>query len=130
MNPSWTPVFLFLSIGSVALFSFIGVAAWVDARRREREAYYRSETLKRIAGADASGAQAALEHLHEQERYQAQNVRERNKRAGLVVAAIGLGLLPLLRAVAPNEPVYLAALIPLLIGFALLVYAYLLAPRL
>ena len=36
-------------VGSIALFSFLAVAAWSDARRKEREAYYTSETLKKIA---------------------------------------------------------------------------------
>ena len=29
-------------VGSIALFSFLSVAAWSDARRKEREAYYLS----------------------------------------------------------------------------------------
>ena len=49
------PLFLFLSVGSIALFSFVAVAAWSDARRREREAYYKSETLKKIAEAQGLG---------------------------------------------------------------------------
>ena len=43
------PIFLFLSVASVALFSFVAVAVWSSERRREREAYYRSEILKKIA---------------------------------------------------------------------------------
>ena len=40
-------VYLFLSVGAVGMFSFIAVASWADARRKEREAYYKSETLKK-----------------------------------------------------------------------------------
>ena len=43
------PVMLFLSIGAISLFSFVSVAAWLDSRRKERIAYYRSETLKKIS---------------------------------------------------------------------------------
>ena len=32
-------------VGSIALFSFLTVNGWADARRKEREAYYRGETL-------------------------------------------------------------------------------------
>ena len=94
-----------------------------------REAYYKSETLKKIAEAQGPTANAALEFLREQEKVRAQPTREGIKLGGLVTVAVGLGLFPLLRAVEPNQPVYLAGLIPLLIGLALLVYAYLLAPK-
>ena len=36
-------------VGSIALFSFLAVTTWSEARRKEREAYYTSETLKKIA---------------------------------------------------------------------------------
>ena len=40
---------LVFGIGAIGFFSFLGVSAWVNARRREREAYYRSEAIKKIA---------------------------------------------------------------------------------
>ena len=55
-------------VGSIALFSFLSVAAWSDARRKEREAYYRSETLKKIAESSGEGAKAAIELLREQKK--------------------------------------------------------------
>ena len=36
-------------VGSIALFSFLAVSHWVEARRKERESYYKNETLKKIA---------------------------------------------------------------------------------
>ena len=42
--------------------------------------------------------------------------------------AVGVGLAVFLRALVPNEPVYLVGLIPGLIGVALLTYALFLAP--
>ncbi len=130
MNPVMVmPVFLFLSIGSISLFSFIAVATWVDSRGREREAYYKSETLKKIAESEGPTAKSALEFLYEQERLRTRRKREGIKLGGLVTVAVGLGLFPLLRAVVPNEPDYLASLIPLFIGFALLIYGYVLAPK-
>ncbi len=44
-------------VGSIALFSFLGVASWTDARRKEREAYYRSETLKKISESSGGSGQ-------------------------------------------------------------------------
>src|SRR5262245_22497297 len=144
------PLFLFLSIGSIALFSFIAVAAWSDARRREREAHYKSETIKKIAEAQGPGAQAALEFLREEAARQEQRQvnaalhrREGMKLGGLITIAVGIGLMIFLRAIvngmpsspppgAPAHdpvPVYLVGLIPFLVGVALLAYTYLLAPK-
>jgi Flp pilus assembly protein TadB len=130
------PLFLFLSVTSIALFSFVAVAAWSDARRREREAYYKSETLKKIAEAQGAGATSAIEFLREEairraerEKNAARQHREGVKLGGLVTAAVGVGLMIFLRAIVDDEPVYLVGLIPLLIGVALLAYSYLLAPK-
>ena len=45
------------------------------------------------------------------------------KLGGLVTAGAGIGLLVFLRFYDPVEPVYLAGLIPILVGAALLIYA-------
>ena len=57
IGENWIPVGrIFVPIvGSIALFSFLAVASWSDARRKEREAYYRSETLKKIAESSGEG---------------------------------------------------------------------------
>jgi peptidoglycan/LPS O-acetylase OafA/YrhL len=123
------PLFLFLSVGAIALFSFVAVAAWADARRKEREAYYRSETLKKLAETQASGASSALEFLYEQNRIASRRQREGQKLGGLITTAVGFGLMIFLRAIEPEKPAYLVGLIPLLVGVALLTYAYVLAPK-
>ena|ERR1700720_1623794 len=116
-------------VGSIALFSFLAVTTWSDARRREREAYYRSETLKKIAESSGEGARSALELLREQEKNVVKRRLEGMKLGGLVTAAVGIGVMALLHGLANEEPVYLAGLIPLLIGAALLIYAFALAPK-
>jgi hypothetical protein len=123
------PLFLFLSAGAVALFSFIAVASWSDARRREREAFYKSETLKKIAETQGTGATSALEILREEEKIAARRKIEGIKLGGLVTTAAGIGLIVLLVMLVHNEPVYAVGLIPLLVGAALLAYAYLLVPK-
>jgi hypothetical protein len=48
---------------------------------------------------------------------------------GLITTAVGIGVMVLLRGLVHDEPVYLAGLIPLLVGAALLVYVFALAPK-
>jgi hypothetical protein len=117
-------------VGSIALFSFLAVASWSEARRKEREAYYTSETLKKIAENSGEGAKGTLELLREQQKNLVTNRLEGMKIGGLVTAAVGIGVMVLLHGIANDEgPVYLAGLIPLLIGVALLVYPFFLAPK-
>ncbi len=125
------PLFLFLSVACVALFSFVAVAVWSGERRREREAYYRSETLKKIAEASGPGKNSAVEYLLEEEKRAARRRSEGQKLGGLITVAVGIGLMVFVGAVdrSDTEPVYLVGLIPLLIGLVLLGYAYFLAPR-
>jgi hypothetical protein len=116
-------------IGSIALFSFLAVTTWADARRREREAYYRSETLKKIAESSGEAARSAMELLREQEKNAVKRRLEGLKLGGLVTAAVGIGVMALLRGLVHDDPAYLAGLIPLLIGLALLLYTFMLAPK-
>jgi hypothetical protein len=122
-------VFLFLSIASVALFSFVAVAVWATERRREREAYYKSETLRKIAESPAAGGGSALEFLREEEKIAAQRRQEGQRLGGLVTSGVGLGLMSFIRAVDHRDAAYFVGLIPLLIGAALLIYSYFLAPK-
>jgi hypothetical protein len=116
-------------VGSIALFSFLAVNGWADARRKEREAYYRGETLKKIAESSGEAAKSAMELLREQEKFAVRRRLEGLKLGGLITAAVGLGVMLLLRGLEHEDPVYLAGVIPLLVGLALLVYAFLLAPK-
>jgi hypothetical protein len=116
-------------VGSIALFSFLAVASWSDARRREREEYYRSETLKKIAESSGEGAKAAIELMREQYKHNAKRRLEGMKLGGLITAVVGIGIMVLMHGLEHEEPVYLAGLIPLLIGVALLFYTFFLAPK-
>ena len=120
-------VFLFLSVGAIAVFSFVGVAVWSDNRRKERVAYYRSETIKKIAETTGPGSTAALEFMREQEATNAKRQREGMRLGGLITAAVGIGVMALLWGLTHGEPVYLAGLIPLLIGVVMFVYAQFMA---
>ena len=122
-------LFMVLCVGVVIAIVSFPVGLRASNRRLEREAYYRSETIKKIAEAQEPSANAALEFLREQEKVRAVRRREGLKLGGLVTVAMGLGFIPLLWAVHPTDPIYLVGLIPLLIGLALLTYAYILAPK-
>jgi Flp pilus assembly protein TadB len=122
-------VFLIPIVGSIALFSFLAVTTWSDARRKEREAYYTTDALKKISESSAEGAKSAVEYLREQNKSAAQRRVEGLKLGGLITAAVGVGVMVLIRGLNHDEPAYLVGLIPLLVGLALLVYAFGLAPK-
>jgi peptidoglycan/LPS O-acetylase OafA/YrhL len=123
------PMFLFPIVATISLFSFIAVAVWSSARRREREAYYRSETIKKIA--ETPGGGSAIEFLREEEKNAARRLREGLKLGGVITIAVGIGLMVFVGGIDRHnpEPTYLVGLIPLLVGAALLVYACFLAPK-
>lgn len=118
-------------VGSIALFSFLAVTTWADARRKEREAYYTSEALKKIAESSAEGAKSALELMREKQKNAQSRRIEGLKLGGLITTAVGIGTMVLLRGIVEREegPVYLSGLIPVLIGIALLLYVFVLAPK-
>ncbi|MGA9472646.1 MAG: hypothetical protein WBV36_09290 [Terriglobales bacterium] len=122
-------VFLVPIVGSIALFSFLAVASWSDARRKEREAYYMADALKKIADSSAEGGKSAVEYLREQNGIAIRKRVEGLKLGGLITAAVGVGVMIFLHAIEHEEPAYLMGTIPLLIGLALMVYGFVLAPK-
>lgn len=122
-----------ISLVLVCVFSFLAVASWSKARLRERQAFYKSETIRKIA--ESQGGSAALEYLRESDHNAARQRREGQRVAGLVTLAVGVGVMIFLRRV-PISPdsgsdssAYLVGVIPVLVGIALLIYSYVLAPK-
>jgi len=121
-------LFFFMVIVVVtASLSLVAVLSWLAFRMREREQYYRSETLKKIA--ESSTSTAAVEYLRENERIAVRRTRGGLRLGGLVAMSVGIGLLAFLRALEPTSGVYMVGLIPLLVGVSLFGYGQLLMPR-
>jgi len=53
------------SVGLIALFTFLSIAAWTSARRKERDAYYKSEAIKKIAEMQGTTPEPVLQMLRE-----------------------------------------------------------------
>ncbi len=127
LDDSWG-LWAFLSIGAVALFGvFLPTTTWIESRRKEREAFYKADTLRRLAESSGEGVTATIELLREQSRMDRMKKREGMKVGGLINLGVGVGLMIFLRALTHAEPVYLCGLIPGLIGVAMLVYVFFLA---
>ena len=122
-------IFAFLAVGALALFGWLSVASWSEARRREREAFYKNETLRKIAEAQGAGGPAAVELYRELERAAARKFHESCKLGGVISIGVGIGLMVFLKGVGGAEPAYLVGLIPALSGVALLIYVYFLASK-
>ncbi len=114
-------------VGTLAVFSYLAVDTWTDNRRKEREALYRSDVLRKIA--ETQGGASALESLREEERNARKRRREGLKLGGLITTAAGIGIAVFLYMLVPDRPVYFAGLIPLLIGLALLFHEEVLNPK-
>jgi Flp pilus assembly protein TadB len=125
----WQGMYVFLSVSAVALFSFIAIAHWAEERRKEREAYYRYESLRRIAESPSENAAQVIRLLQDEDRRKQLSRREGIKIGGIINVAVGISVcIFLYNLLGPRSP-YLAGLVPACIGAALLIYALALAPR-
>lgn len=130
-------LWMFLSIGAVAMFVvFIPTVTFLDNRRKEREAFYKADTMRRLAESSGEGVKAAIELLREEERLKRIKAREGLKIGGVINVAIGLamvgsfqvaffhsGVARIFGVVSPA----LIGLFPGFIGVGMLVYVFFLA---
>jgi len=114
-------------VAVVSVFTFLIFSVWFGTRQKERDAFYKSETLRRITESSGEGAKAAIELLKEEERMKRIKTREGLKVGGVVNLGIGVGLTIFLWALIGGPKIALVGTIPLLIGVALLVYVKFLA---
>jgi len=124
-------LWIFLSVGAVSLFGvFIPLVSWIDSRRKEREAFYKAETFRRLAETSGEGAKAAIELLRTESRLERLKHRQGILLGGMINIGVGVGLtifLGSLKGIGAHSP-YLCGLIPGFIGVAMLIYGLVLAP--
>ena len=121
-------LFIFLGIGAVALFTFLAVTSFSENRAKERLAYYRHETYKKLSEQPPEQAQHVIRAMRAEEQIRQQKLLEGLKLGGLITSIVGLTLGVFLYALT-DQAVALVGLIPLGVGLAMLVYATLLAPK-
>jgi len=123
-------LWMFLSVGAVSLFVvFIPLVSWIDGRRKEREAFYKADTMRRLAESTGEGAKAAIQLMREEDRIKRTKTLEGMKIGGLINIGVGVGLMIFLRVLiggGSGSP-YLCGLIPGFVGVAMLTYAMFLA---
>lgn len=123
-------LWVFLSIGAVSLFViFIPTVTWIDKQHKERIAFYKAETIRRITEASGEGAKAAIELMREESRMERIKKYEGLKLGGLICIGVGAAMVIFMRVMVGSDPdtPYLVGLIPGFVGVALLVYVYALA---
>lgn len=117
----------FLSVGAVALFGiFLPITTWLESRRKEREAFYKADTLRRVSEASGDAGKSSIEFLREQNRIVQLKTIEGLKIGGVIMVGIGLGVVILLYVLA-GPAVSTCGLVPLFIGLAMLIYVHFLA---
>jgi hypothetical protein len=101
----------------------------MENRRKEREAFYQSETIRRLAEGSGEGAKAAVELMREQNRLSRIKMKEGMKIGGVVNLGVGVGLVIFLRVLigAGQGSPFLCGLIPGFIGIGMLAYVFFLA---
>ena len=118
---------LFLSVGALAVFTFLSIVVFSEARSKERIEYHRGETLRKVAEQSGEGAKVVLEVIREEEQIAERKRVEGIKLGGLITTVTGIGLGIFLYNLAPE--VVAVSLIPFLVGIAMLVYVGFMLPR-
>lgn len=134
MGSGVTPVIAlaFTILLLIVVFAFVSVVIWADARRKEREALYRSELLKKLADTPGPGAEAVLATLREETLRKLGRGREITSLGGVVSLALGLALLlayALTPDTRPGGGGLVVCFVPMFLGVALIGYARLVMGR-
>jgi hypothetical protein len=124
-------IFVFLAVAAIALYSYLSINSFVNGRRKEREAYYRNETVRRLTESQGAGADAAIALMREEDRLGTIRRLEGTKLGGLITTAVGIGLMIFLGIANDDNHLIGVAIgiVPLMVGLALLLYAYRLSPK-
>jgi len=101
---------------------WLGFVIWAGEKRKEREAFYRSELLKKVIDSPSGSTQSVLEMVKQEEREAQIRRREGLKLAGVILIAAGIGLTVLLAMLEHQEPAWIVGSLPMLVGAALFIY--------
>jgi hypothetical protein len=127
MEHSFSPTLVLAAsvLGLVCIFAFASVVIWTDARRREREALYRSELLKKLAETPGPGADAVLSSLRDDDRRRHSRRREAFSLAGMLCSALGVAVLigHLATPDSRGNGAWALCFVPMLLGAVLIVHA-------
>ncbi len=107
----------------VAIFTFLSIAVWAEERRKEREAFYRSELLKKMLEQPGDAAEQIFQLMREEEARAVTQKREGRRLGGLVTIAVGLGVGLFFYALEPGKLLWVIGVIPLLIGVVIFGYS-------
>lgn len=122
---------IFLAAGAAAYFTFLSIAAWSEARARERRTTERYALLRQLAEHPAESAQRVIDYLREEDarleaevQQKAEKERQGSRGTGVILIATGVGLAIMVASLAPERVpernAWTVGLIPLLIGVAIL----------
>lgn len=125
MNLPFAALLLFQVASGTVVLLFVVALVWLGARRRERQDFYLSEMVKKLA---ATSGTSAEDFLREYERAKRQRRREAMTICGVIGALAAAGLMIFLRGLGPL-PIYRVGLIPLLPCLGLVIYARFFASR-
>ena len=123
-------VFLVAAVAIVAVFTFVSIETWSKNRLKEREEFYKNETLQKMLDGSPESAETVRQVMREEE--ERLELRERRSMkqglvlGGLITAVVGLGLGVFLFYIADNAA-FLVGLIPFLIGVVLVTYGALMS---
>ncbi|MEM8931327.1 MAG: hypothetical protein AAGE94_09140 [Acidobacteriota bacterium] len=118
---------LFLAATVVASLTFVAVIVWVEARRKERQEFYRFEFRKRMVDEgkmDATDLTGLMRYEHELRLRQG---LEKLRTASVVILGTGIGTCVGLQFV--GHSIWMVGLIPVAIGLCMLVYGFFFAAK-
>ena len=118
------------AVGAVALFGVLAVTSWSEERRKEREAFYRSEVLKKLVDNPGSDSKPVFDMMREEENRTLRRRREGLLLGGFITTAVGAGVMFFLyRITDADEAVWTVGIIPFLIGAILAIFGLFVAQK-
>ena len=108
---------------SLALFAFLAFIIWLASQKSARASERRYELYRQMAEHPGAGADAVRELLDQEVRRREEEQRRGMNIAGLMTSGVGALMTAFLYYVAPDQPVWLIGLMPVLVGCILLVFA-------